>query len=182
VTVAQVAAAADVSVATVFNYFASKEALVFDGMQAYEDGLIQAVRDRGPGRSALGAVTAYLAMGVERAGAPETSTRIAVADRLIQDSRTLRLREQEILQQKTSDLAAVLAEETHVPPGDPVAVVAAHALMGIHRTVLDGTRSAVLAGASGAELAAEVARLVTSAADTLERGLGTYAQAGATDD
>ena len=178
VTVAQIAAAADVAVATVFNYFPTKEALVFDGMQAYEDGLLLAVRDRPAGQSALAAVAGYLAAGSERAMLPQTGPTIAVAARMIQGSRTLRLREQEILDEKTRDLAVMLGRQTGASPDDPVPVAAAHALMGVHRTVLQGTRSAALAGATGAKLAAEVTRLVTSAVDVLDRGLGTYAQAG----
>ena len=49
VTVAQVAKAADVSEATVFNYFPTKESLFFGQMQSFEEALIQAVRERSGG-------------------------------------------------------------------------------------------------------------------------------------
>src|SRR6266511_1621099 len=55
VTVAAVAAAANVSEGTVFNYFPTKEHLFFDGMENYEADLLTTIRDRGPGESVLAA-------------------------------------------------------------------------------------------------------------------------------
>jgi AcrR family transcriptional regulator len=177
VTVAEVAAASDVSEATVFNYFATKEALVFDGLEAYEEGLLTAVRDRTPGESALAAAGRFLAAGRERARDPETAAAIAIAARMLQQSRTLRLREEEILNDHARLLAELLAAQTGVTPTDPAPTVAAHVLVAIHRTVLSGTRAAVLAGCSGEELATEVGRLVETAVAMAGRGLADYAVA-----
>src|SRR6202521_3615710 len=55
VTVAEIARLADVSEVTVFNYFPSKEDLFYGGMQFFEEQLIDAVRSRPRGESALGA-------------------------------------------------------------------------------------------------------------------------------
>src|SRR5215213_6842530 len=55
VPVAEIARAADVSEATVFNYFPTKEDLVYEGMEAFENALIDAVRDRPDGTSVLSA-------------------------------------------------------------------------------------------------------------------------------
>jgi len=60
VTVAEIADAADVSVTTLFSYFPSKEALLFDLEQQIEAGLIAAVRDRPAEQDLLAAVRAYL--------------------------------------------------------------------------------------------------------------------------
>src|ERR1700687_2783900 len=46
VPVAEVARAAEVSEATVFNYFPTKEDLVYQGMEAFEAELLASVRDR----------------------------------------------------------------------------------------------------------------------------------------
>src|SRR5579862_3458949 len=51
VPVAEVAREAEVSEATVFNYFPTKEDLVFHRMEAFEDELLDAVRDRPEGES-----------------------------------------------------------------------------------------------------------------------------------
>ena len=63
VTVAQVAEAADVSEATVFNYFRTKEDLFFSGLESFECALLEAVRQRGPGESALAAFRRFLSDG-----------------------------------------------------------------------------------------------------------------------
>ena len=55
VTVADVARAADVSQKTVFNYFPTKEDLVYWQLEAFEEELLAAVRDRTAGESALAA-------------------------------------------------------------------------------------------------------------------------------
>ena len=51
VTVAQIAAASDVSVKTVFNYFPTKEDLFYDRAAALINGLVAAITDRPPGMS-----------------------------------------------------------------------------------------------------------------------------------
>src|SRR5438046_6742752 len=55
VTVAEVAAAADVSEATVFNYFPTKEDLFYSGLESFEEELLSAIREREPGESVLAA-------------------------------------------------------------------------------------------------------------------------------
>ena len=52
VSVAEVARAADVSEVTVFNYFPTKEDLLYGGMEFFEEQLIEAVRIRPKGESA----------------------------------------------------------------------------------------------------------------------------------
>ncbi|KUL51385.1 TetR family transcriptional regulator [Streptomyces sp. NRRL F-4489] len=60
VGVREVAEAADVSVTTLFKHFPSKESLVFDLDEDLEAGMVAAVRDRAPGRSALDALCEHL--------------------------------------------------------------------------------------------------------------------------
>jgi len=55
VTVAEVARTADVAEATVFNYFPTKEDLFYSGLEAFEERLLAAIRERKPGESALAA-------------------------------------------------------------------------------------------------------------------------------
>lgn len=56
VSVADVAAAAEVSKPTLFRYFPSKEDLVLDRFADHQDEAARIVRDRVPGRSPVGAV------------------------------------------------------------------------------------------------------------------------------
>src|SRR6266545_4243779 len=60
VSVAEVARAADVSEQTVFNYFPSKEDLVFERMDAFEQELLAAVRERPAGESVLRAFVRFI--------------------------------------------------------------------------------------------------------------------------
>src|SRR5258708_3180499 len=53
ITVAEVAREANVSEVTVFNYFPTKEDLFYAGMHFFEEELLEAVRRRKPGESAL---------------------------------------------------------------------------------------------------------------------------------
>ena len=60
VTIADVAREAEVAVQTVFNHFATKEDLFFDGRAPWVDGVANAVLDRAPGISPLTALRAHL--------------------------------------------------------------------------------------------------------------------------
>jgi AcrR family transcriptional regulator len=60
VTIADVAREADVAVQTVFNHFATKEDLFFDGRAPSVDGVANAVRHRAPGIGPLSALRAHL--------------------------------------------------------------------------------------------------------------------------
>src|SRR3954467_1758083 len=60
VTIADVAAAADVAVQTVFNHFETKEALFFDGRTPWVHRAGSAVTDRRPGSDPVAALHAYL--------------------------------------------------------------------------------------------------------------------------
>jgi AcrR family transcriptional regulator len=60
VTIADVAASADVAVQTVFNHFESKEALFFDGRTPWVEGIAAAVADRPPDSGPLAAVREFL--------------------------------------------------------------------------------------------------------------------------
>ena len=55
VTVAEVAREAQVAVATVFNYFPTKEDLFFFRLEAFGADLVEAVAGRAPGEPALAA-------------------------------------------------------------------------------------------------------------------------------
>src|SRR5438876_202659 len=60
VTVAEVARASDVSEQTVFNYFPTKEDLVYWRLGAFEEHLLATVREREPGESALAAFRRFV--------------------------------------------------------------------------------------------------------------------------
>jgi AcrR family transcriptional regulator len=60
VSVAEIARLAEVSQATVFNYFPTKEDLVFSGFEVFEQELLEAIRERPKGQSVLDAFGQFI--------------------------------------------------------------------------------------------------------------------------
>ncbi len=176
VTVADVARVAAVSEATIFNYFRTKEALVFDGMEAFEAALLDAVRRRDPGESAAAAFERFLLGQADNASAADAGDRIAQASRMVAASPALRSRESEIITGHAFLLARLLAENTGADAEDPEPLAAAHSLMGVHRIMLHTVRRRAESGLRGAELTAAVADTVRRAMATLTDGLHDYAR------
>jgi len=175
VTVLEVARAAQVSEGTLFNYFPTKESLVFDPMLGYEARLLDAVRERPRGEPALAALARFLAAGADHAAEPGVGDTIATTARMVAGSPTLRGRQEQILAEHTQALAGLLAVDTGVAAGDPGVQAAAHALKGVHRAVLETTRRAALAGERGERLAATVRNAVEAAAAAVGAGFRDFA-------
>ncbi len=177
VPVAAVARAAEVSEATVFNYFPTKEDLVYQGMEAFEAELLAAVRDRPAGETI---VTAFGRFVLQPRGLlateDEAATRYLTAvSRMIASSPALLAREQQIFAQYTASLAGLIAGETGAEAGDLRPWAAAHALMGIHRTLIGLVRDRLAAGpVDRAQLAGEIRARGQQALDLLAAGLGAY--------
>src|SRR5215216_4044976 len=60
VTVAEIAREAEVAPATVFNYFPTKEDLFYSRLEAFEERLLAAIREREPGQSILAAFGGFV--------------------------------------------------------------------------------------------------------------------------
>ena len=123
VTVAEIARAADVSEQTVFNYFPTKEDLVYWRLETFEEDLLAAVREREPGESVLDAFGRFVLRqrGLLAEHDPEVRKRLAELIRMITESRALLARERQILERYTASLAALVAEETGARAGVPSA-------------------------------------------------------------
>jgi len=180
VTVAEVAREAEVAVATVFNYFPTKEDLFLFRLEAFEAELVDAVAARPVGQPALAAVrhhlldTGGLLAGVE-AGDPQALARLRTVNRVIADSPALQAREQRALAHTADALAALLADEVGASGDDLRPRIAANALIGVQRALVDYVRRRVLADEDPAHLADDVRRLGNLAFTLLEQGLGDYA-------
>ena len=126
VTVAEIARAAQVAEATVFNYFRSKEDLFYSRFEAFSARLADAVRDREPGESALAAFRRALLeegglLAQAEAGDEEALTRLRTVNRVITESPALLARERQIYERFTHGLAQVIAEASRARPDDVVA-------------------------------------------------------------
>jgi AcrR family transcriptional regulator len=175
VTVAEVARAADVSDMTVFNHFPTKEDLCFAGMEFFEERLLDAVRGRAAGVSALEAFRRPVVDGCSQLAAKEHAELIAKAAALIGGSPTLQVREREIVARYTQRLAELLAAETDARPGDVEPQGVASALTGTHRALVAYVRRSVLAGRRGPKLAADARSQAERAFARLDSGLADYA-------
>jgi AcrR family transcriptional regulator len=148
VTVDEVARESEVSRKTVFNYFPTKEDLFFSGMELFEERLLDAIRKRDPDESILTAFARFVteSRGLLAAEDPQAGERLRAINRLIAESPTLLAREQQIHAGYTDALAALIAEETQARPNEVAPWVAANAMIGLHKALVEYVRQQVLAG------------------------------------
>ncbi|MEU1313483.1 TetR/AcrR family transcriptional regulator [Streptomyces cinnamoneus] len=150
VTIAEVAAASEVSVNTVYNYFSTKEALFLDREDDAVQWLATVVRGRPAGESAADAVLRAL-----RAEAVAVSPRLGLIDgydrflRVIAQSQALRSRLLDMRHRAVEALAVVLAEEAGAGAGTMPALVASqlgwiqgHVVEFIQRELTEGRTAA----------------------------------------
>jgi AcrR family transcriptional regulator len=183
VTVADVAREADVSRKTVFNYFPTKEDLVYSGLEFFEARLLEAIRERKPGESLLAAFERFVTepRGLLATDDPDAGERPLAVIRLITDSSALLAREQQIYAGYAAALAALIAEETQARPDDIAPWVAANAMIGLHKALVDHARRRVLAGERDrARIARGLRAQARQAVALLEHGLGHLGAAGVT--
>ena len=177
VSVAEVAREADVSEKTVFNYFPTKEDLVYWRLESFEQELLDTLRDRAPGESVLDAFGRFVRRPRGMLGRYDTETqeRLAALTRTIVESPSLLAREQQVFEGYPASLAALLAEETGAAPDDVQAWVVATALIGIHRRLVDFARARIVGGERHPAIAQAVDEQAERALALLRDGLRGYA-------
>ena len=154
VPIVEIARRADVSEATVFNHFPTKEDLVYDRFEQFRSALLEAVRDRDPALSIPAAFRRFLARTHSPLASrdPVVVQRVVDITRVITGSPALRARERQIYEDYTDALAAIIASETDARPGDVEPWVVANALIGVHRALIEFVRANILAGRIGPSL------------------------------
>lgn len=138
VRVADVAAACGVSEKTVYNYFPTKESLIFD---RFEDMEVDVRRALGPESSPLSPVEAVVAILVaevhrmfdswDDSGGPFDFLIIRRFTELVQQTPALRAAQMEMMERVVQVAAAAMAARAGVNPEDPEPQIAAHALGGL---------------------------------------------------
>jgi AcrR family transcriptional regulator len=137
VTTDDVAREADVSRQTVFNYFPTKEALLFDREDEVREALVRAVRERPADKSLVEVFREHTRRFWQRLHAlvSEGPLRDDFWG-IVESSPALRNHAEVIFARHAAVVAAVLAEERKVPYDDPACHAIARALCGVNSAVL----------------------------------------------
>ena len=178
VSVGEIARAANVSEATVFNYFPTKEDLVYSGLEVFEGELLRAVRERAAGETVIDAFGRFI---LEPRGLFATPDERAARDliavtRMIAASPALLAREEQIFARYTRALARLIADEVRASDGDLRPYVTANALIGVHRALIGYVRGQLNSEPVDRErLARDYRRRGQAALELVRRGIGDYA-------
>jgi AcrR family transcriptional regulator len=184
VRVAEIAAEVGVSEKTVFNYFPTKESLVFDREDDVVRGMREALTGRGPGETPTQAILAFIELECRHIATmgPEFRPMFLAFMRLVQETPALQISRQRMAANLVRAVREALAESVGVDPRDPEPAVAAHALVALWEVQLDSRQRHIRAGTPPAELSAAVLDDTRRAARLLDTGLWALHQVGRDDD
>jgi AcrR family transcriptional regulator len=133
VTIDDVAAAANVSKMTVFNYFPRKEDLFFDRSDDAQKLVRDALENRGR-RSPVAALRALAHdLAEQRHPLVKVTPRVAVFWKVVADSPALRARTRELSEELERDLGQMLVDSVGAPADAPTARLVAALLLGAWR-------------------------------------------------
>jgi AcrR family transcriptional regulator len=180
VTLSQIAAAAEVSIKTIFNYFGSKEELYFDRVGEMRESVIATVVERDAGSTVLEALHALLienmvpfrGSGWGRLDAPDQVEQLRSFFRTQERSPALRARRLMLGQELGDDLAEVLARELDRPPDDPTVLALAAMVGATFELRFDVLRKALDEGLSPRTLRRRVVAVVDEAFVRLTAAFG----------
>lgn len=174
IRVVDVARAAEVSPGTVYNYFPTKEDLVFGGSAAFEQALVDALASR-PAQVSL--LQAFRTFSIQTRGAlsqPDQAPIRAIARhaQVIASSPALQLRARQNFDRCTERVAELLMTERGATVTPDQAWVIANAMIGVTQTMQAILHRLAIADRPVAEIAATVVDEGRRALDQLEAGIG----------
>jgi AcrR family transcriptional regulator len=173
VTVAEVAAAADVAEKTVFNHFPTKEDLAFAGREQGIEQLTAALADRPAGTSVLDVFRA-LTRRVLREHVAGGDEELLLVAKIIRTSPELQERLRVGWESGAAAITSAVAETSGPDPGDLVPAVVARTLWFTHRSIFLAALNGLAAGEDPARLARRLRRRADRAYDQLASGLADY--------
>ena len=173
VTVAEVAAAADVSVATIFNYFETKEELFFDREGEVVEAQRRCILERKTGQTITSALHRGFLAAID-AGLPNLMAHDASFLRTIEGSSALRARARLGFEKAEALLAETLAQETQAVAGDSTPQFVAAMLVAIQRTLVESACAAALRGDAVASTKRRLRQACDRAFELLEGGMRGY--------
>ena len=179
VTVAEIAAAADVSEKTVFNHFATKEDLAFPDRREGLKRLLAGLAERPSGASILDVFRATTAAMIDEFAAADDGL-VALA-RIIDGSRGLEDRLATGWEDETAALALAIAESSGATKDDVVPAVLARTLSWTQRAILRAALAGLMSGEDPDQLTSRLRVAADRAYDQLADGLGEYGSSGRTE-
>ncbi len=173
VTVAEVAAAADVSEKTVFNYFPTKEDLAFAGREEGIAQFVAAIAQRPPSSSVLDVFRAmtHTVLDVYVAGGDDDLLTVA---KIIRGSRALEERLTVGWESGAAAITAVIAETSRAADDDLIPAIVARTLWFTHRSIFLAALNGLLAEEDREQLAARLREAADRTYEQLAGGLGEY--------
>jgi AcrR family transcriptional regulator len=173
VTVADIARAANVSEKTVFNYFPTKEDLVFGAGMQRTAALIEAVRARPSGASIVEPFRRWTMDYLDRVEHDPVDALTAIP-RLVMRSDQLRARLFVGWEQEAALLGPVIAEEVGESDDSLIPLVVARTLTWTHRVIFRAAFTRLMEGEDQSVVAADLREETRRAYDLLEEGLAGY--------
>jgi AcrR family transcriptional regulator len=168
-----VADAANVSVNTIFNYFATKEELFFDRGEEVAEEPSRIVRERESGESAVDAIRrVYIKTIKERGGFFQARVKPFLAT--IEASPALKLRERVLYDLGEQRLVDTLIAETGAKTDDPTPRVVAALIIGLQWMLMQEFRRRLLRDEPDAKISAALVRTAERGFDLLASGIGDY--------
>ena len=173
VTVADVAQLADVSEQTVYNYFATKEALVLDEDEAYAAHFVSMVADRPAGMSAIEAVRRealrFLQAMIDRPASPHRRGGMPF---LIVNSIPVRRAWLAACERHSKAVAEALVADSRDRLSPGAALIIATGLMSVFRLIVDEVGASVTEGDNLTSRMNQLRPQIEEGIDWLARGLG----------
>ena len=173
VTVAEIAAGADVSEKTVFNHYPTKEDLAFAGREQGLTRLVAEITERPPGASVLDVFRALTAAVIDDLVAPGDEDLLAVA-KIVRHSPTLQERLTVGWESGAAAVTAAIAETTGAADDDLVPAIAARTLWWTHRSIFVVALHGLLAEEDREQLVVRLRVAADRAYGQLTDGLGEY--------
>jgi len=176
VKVSEIADIVGVSEKTVYNYFPTKESLVFDRAEDGIARLTAALREREAGESPTKAILRALSQDMdELASFPdETHMFLPLFAEMISSTPSLRAASLEMQGRLVEVATAELAARADVDPRDPEPMIAAHAIVGLQNLSFSSCIRHIEDGLRGNELRQAVATDLERATRLLDTGLWSF--------
>ena len=179
VTVADVARQAGVSVATVFNYFDTKEDLFFDEVEPLQAVLVDAVRRCPTGDSVLLALRQQVFYQLTAGRTDADADEVARFHAAVVESPDLQRREQHIQLERRQVLTRALAEALGADTPALTVELAAAQYLAAEAVVGAQLRARLLDGQPLGQARVQLQPLIDEVFSTLRTGLGPLVKTGA---